>query len=144
MKTPSRFIYAYPIVGGVLVLGALAAGLWLNYGPAARDARISQMLEAANNFVNYYQSRTNTLPETLKQAATADAYYQQNFTISDVLARVDYVKTSSTAYQLCAEFEHNTFDRGQDPSYAFPNNYSFDLHDAGRYCFTREVYPNPR
>lgn len=144
MRTSSRLTAIYPLMGGVLVLGALTAGLWLNYGPAARDARISQMLEAANNFVNYYQSRTNTLPETLKQAASSDAYYRQDFTISDVLAHIDYTQTSSTAYQLCAHFKRSTLEQRQDTSYAFPNNYSFDLHDAGRYCFTREVYPNPR
>lgn len=146
MKAPSRFIYAYPIVGSILVLGALVAGLWLNYGPAARDARTVQLLESASNNVYSYYARTQILPDTLDQVMSSEIYYQRNIQPEDIRNAVTYNKLTDTTYSVCATFERDTrplkdSSTGQS---AVNIDYNFAMHDKGDYCFTREVYPNPR
>ena len=95
-----------------------------------------------NNQINYYYSVKGALPVSLEDSIGTDNYFVLPIDEQNKKA-YEYKKLSSTSYELCADFNKES-SKNAELSQAKPYPYEGGswVHQAGRFCFERDINPN--
>lgn len=122
------------------VIAVFSVGLVLLQYILTADVRYDQQteadLQAIEERINLYAQEEERLPDSVdsldlgegvRHRATERGY--------EYIPQVDESQPLDMSYELCAEFK--TDESSDDP---LIGDYSFEVHPAGRHCFTRSVF----
>ena len=144
----STLLILISIIWGFSVLGSPFTQRQMKY-----DAQKVADLQNINNQVRYFYERKAALPQNIADLSGLDSY---NPIPQDAQNNkpYEYIKTSNTSYQLCAEFNKESDGKNTGGRYAVPmmpmqvsypgytiSGDNFVKHPAGRYCFTQTINP---
>ena len=123
------------IVWGFTVLGSPYTQRLYKYD----EQKINDLMSINNEITNYY-ALNGKLPANLSDLS-ANYYIPLNDKETD--KPYEYQKIESLKYNLCAEFNKDSFNYGNEntPKPTFYGDISW-IHKAGRYCFTQTLNPN--
>ena len=125
------------------VFTVFSVGLVLLQYVLTADVRYDQQTESdlqrIEEAVNLHVQDDGALPENIDRLQLEDALRERADSRIYEYKVLERTQESSTeiSYELCAEFMSDELDGIQTPDMA---DYSFEVHPAGRHCFTRTVY----
>jgi hypothetical protein len=133
----SGLILLASIVWGFTVLGSPRTQQLLKYD----QQKVSDLQNLNNQIMSFYSNK-GALPKTIEEMANGNYYVNQNID-SQTQKPYEYVKTTDTTYNLCAEFNKASDDKNARISdiYSYPYNSVWN-HPSGRYCFQESVDAN--
>ena len=141
LTAKSRNIYC--IITLLIILSSIVWGFSVLGSPRTQrlykydEQKVSDLTNIKYEIDSYYSLR-GILPENL--AEMAGSYY-----ISAVDPETDrpyeYLRTSSTTYKICADFNKDSKDQINN-SFAYPYGGVSWAHPAGHHCFEQVVNPN--
>lgn len=123
------------IVWGFSVLGSPRTQQLLRYD----EQKVSDLQNINNEVMNYYSNK-GVLPKDFTEMANGNYYVAQ--VDSQTQKPYEYLKTGSTTYNLCAEFNKASNDQGNLAYSVSPYGNVSWIHPAGYYCFTQTINPN--
>lgn len=133
------------IVAGVIVIGSIVWGFSVLGSPRTQrlikydEQKVSALQNLNSQITNYYSDK-GFLPKTIEEMANGNYYVNQNID-SQSQKPYEYVKTSDTTYNLCAEFNKESDEKAHQ-NYPYRSGYPSWIHPAGRYCFEETINPN--
>jgi len=122
------------IIWGFSVLGSPRAQQLLKYD----QQKVSDLQNINNQITSYYTNNKGSLPKTLEEMANGNYYVYQ----SDPQTQkpYEYVKTTETTYNLCADFNKASDNTNTLTPYSYPyGEVTTWTHPAGHYCFAQTV-----
>jgi hypothetical protein len=139
----SRIVWR--IIAGVIVIGSIIWGFAVLGSPRTQrlikyDEQKVNDLQSLSGQITSYHSNMGTLPNTLDEMANGNYYFPKVDPQSQ--KPYEYLKTSDTTYNLCAEFNKASDKKNTNvPIYV---NYGIAswIHPIGHYCFNESVRPN--
>lgn len=147
-KLTQRSRMFWRVVAGVIVIGSIVWGFSVLGSPRTQqllkyDEQKINDLQNLNNQVTSFYSNKGVLPKTVEEIMSYQNNYYPPKVDSQTQKSYEYVKTTDTTYNLCAEFNKATKDNGNMaiPSY-YPYGTTSWTHPAGHYCFAETINPN--
>jgi len=147
LTSKSRMVWR--VVSGVVILASIAWGFAVLGSPATQrlykyDDQKVMALQNINNYVTSYYQMKESLPASVGEIQTNEPY--ATLPVDPQTNKpYEYKKTGNLTYELCAEFNKATNNRGQkNLSIAYPYG-TGDMtwtHPAGHYCFKQTINPN--
>src|SRR3989344_1806230 len=141
------------VFAGIIVIGSIIWGFSVLGSPRTQrlykydEQKIHDLQNVDNQISNYYREK-GTLPNTVEEIANQSYYIPLSQVDPQTQKPYEYVKTSETTYNLCAQFNKASDDKNSKNfrtsyMYDYPYNWSDSwTHPAGRYCFTKTINPN--
>lgn len=132
----ATFVLISSIIWGFAVLGSPRTQRLYKYD----EQKVSD-LQNINRQISSYYSNKGALPKTIEEMSNGNYYVAQ--VDPQNKKAYEYIKTTETAYSLCAEFNKASQDEKNSR-----NNYSMYpyggvwIHPAGHYCFNETVNPD--
>jgi len=127
----------------LIAIGALVFGFSIVGSPTDVRAKEFDKTRLSNIYylkteIDSYYSTNKTLPTTLSYLSSSKYSYASKYTKDpETKKELEYTKTSSTSYKLCATFGAPSNKANDTFSY-----YDFDTtHPKGNYCFKFSVKP---
>ncbi|NCD00812.1 hypothetical protein EOL94_01870 [bacterium] len=139
-----RIIKLYFWISLVLVIVSFTAGIFFIESPKeVRRQKIDSTLLNNISFIsaeihNYYHN-TNSLPGDLKELIDYNNLSGINFYDPETKQIIDYKIINDKEYELCANFRTENIGYDQFQNREFYNEMK---HEAGPYCFKKEIYLN--
>lgn len=127
------FIVLGSVIWGFVVLGSPATQRKYKYD----DTKVNDLMNI-NSAVQSYYSNKGVLPKSFTDLSTQNYYIIQ--VDSQTQKNYEYIMTSNTSYQLCAEFNMASDDNTKNPQ-MYPYGGAGWTHPAGRYCFVQTISP---
>ncbi|MES2213330.1 MAG: DUF5671 domain-containing protein [Patescibacteria group bacterium] len=124
------------IIWGFAVLGSPRTQRLMRYD----DQKVSD-LQSLNSSVQNYYSLQGVLPESIVDISNTEYYYAPNVD-SQTKKPYEYIKTSATAYQICAEFNKEAKNNTESAVPRYGGELNMNIHPAGRYCFSQTINPH--
>ena len=136
----SRIVWR--IIAGVIVIGSIVWGFAVLGSPRTQrlikyDEQKVSALQNIKNQIEFNYSNTGKLPESLEKMPSGSVPLLDNQNQKPY----EYLKTSDTTYNLCAEFNKESDEKAHQ-NYPYRSGYPSWIHPAGRYCFEETINPN--
>lgn len=143
-KLTSSLRTLWRIVSTVAIVGAIIWGFTVLGSPRTQrlykyDEQKVNDLMSINNEINNYYSLNGKLPENLSEIVNN---YYINLKDAESDKPYEYIKTGSTSYQLCAEFNKDNKVTKEINHSLYPYGNMSWAHEAGRHCFNQTINPN--
>lgn len=137
----------------IAVAIGIVAGLYVSGSPATQrrysldERRVSDLSQISYSIDSYSQSHTGSAPESLSELQLLSQYPLSSIVDPETGAQYEYHRTSSTTYQLCANFS-----LASNPDHNDLVTPAMDIdgkvitrwtHGAGRSCFDLIVRLQP-
>ncbi len=123
------------IVWGFVVLGSPYTQRLYKYD----DQKVNDLMNINNEVTNYY-SMNGKLPQSL---ADLSLNYYIAFNDSQTEKPYEYEKTGNLTYNLCAEFNKDSFNYDHAKmTKSYPYADISWVHKIGRHCFNQTINPN--
>ncbi|MFZ2523429.1 MAG: DUF5671 domain-containing protein [Minisyncoccia bacterium] len=130
------------VVAGVMVVASIVWGFSVLGSPYTQrlykydDQKVNDLTNISGAIDNYFIQK-NSLPNELSDMSST--YYYFVSVDSQTQKPYEYIKSGSTTYKICAEFNKASPD--SDSSVSRPMGVISWSHPAGRHCFERVVNP---
>ncbi len=140
----SRIVWR--ITALIIVIGSIVWGFAVLGSPRTQrlykyDEQKVSDLQNINNQVTSFYSNKGTLPQDIREINSYQNNYYPVKVDSQTQKSYEYMKTSNTTYNLCAEFNKESVADKNSTNFLFISNGGW-THPAGHYCFTETINPN--
>ena len=148
-KLTSNSRKVWRIISGAIIFGSIIWGFSVLGSPRTQrlikyDEQKVSDLQNINSQITSYYSNQGVLPKNIEEMANGNYYVAQ--VDSQNQKPYEYVKTSDTTYNLCAEFNKASDDKSNAyPPMMYPSYYAGNIswtHPAGHYCFNETINPD--
>jgi type II secretory pathway pseudopilin PulG len=134
MKLPFSYGKLLAILAGIIVVGAVAASIWINPPSEIRARSIDRVrlndLQSIESSITRYYNLHHALPVDLKTLESDNgSLAEQSWHDPETQLPFEYGITGVASYQLCAVFSRSS-DTNESNHVYQPKN-----HGAGRVCF---------
>ncbi|HEY4505378.1 MAG TPA: DUF5671 domain-containing protein [Candidatus Paceibacterota bacterium] len=135
----------WTLVATLVILGSIVWGFSVLGSPRTQQLykydqeKVSQ-LQSISSEVSYYWQRNNKVPMKLSDLSESSYYTVPNDKQSG--APYEYIKSTNTTYQLCAEFNKSSEEANTIRYETYPSKVGTWNHPAGRYCFSLSADAN--
>lgn len=123
------------IIWGFSVLGSPRTQQLLKYD----QQKVIDLQNIQNSIENFY-SKKGTLPKDFTELSTLNYYINQ--IDSQTQKPYEYIKTGVTTYNLCAEFNKASNEKGSTLNPIYEYGIISLVHPAGHYCFSETINSN--
>lgn len=144
-KLTSKSRMFWRIVAGVIIVGSIIWGFSVLGSPQTQrlykydEQKITELQNINNQVISYYSIKS-VLPQNLSEISSVNYYVPQ--VDPQTQKPYQYEKTGNTTYNLCAEFNKASNDKGNLTYPASPYGDVSWSHPAGRYCFQETINTN--
>lgn len=128
------FILIASIAWGFAVLGSPRTQRLFKYD----QQKISDLQNIGSQIDSFYYNK-GILPKNIEEIMSNSSYYVTQVD-PETKQPYEYVKTSDTSYNLCAEFNKSSDEKNNKGYYLYSDKTW--RHESGHYCFTRDVNPS--
>lgn len=132
--------FRYGAIAAVVVV--FIAGLFFVESPSVArekrlDSQVAEQLAQLEGAIQNYYTDEDALPQDLNQVVAKVNYVIESDVHNPVTKKqIEYEVVSETDYRLCTEFLRSTMEDSNSRYEYYDKSWR---HEAGRYCFKREV-----